>query len=92
MRVPQFAGLILGVGSLAGILWLESINSGEKRWPGVLALLAAVVIHAVMYVLCKKRGQKVSVLTYNTLPCLGAGFLLLFLDILLKCPIPVYFQ
>lgn len=86
VSMTQLAGLILGVGSLAGILWLESANSGETRWPGVLALLAAVLIHAVMYVLCKKRGQKVSVLTYNTLPCLGAGFLLLFFGHFVEMP------
>ncbi|CAI1602804.1 putative DMT superfamily transporter inner membrane protein [Serratia quinivorans] len=76
ISISQLTGLIIGVISLSGILWLESTGSGETRWPGVAALLAAVFIHAVMYVLCKKHGQKVSVLTYNALPCLGAGILL----------------
>ncbi len=58
MSITQLAGLILGVSSLAGILWLESANSGETRWPGVLALLSAVLIHTVMYVLYKSVGKK----------------------------------
>ncbi len=86
VNMMQFAGLILGVSSLSGILWLESTNSKETCWPGVLALLTAVLIHAVMYVLCKKRGEKVSVLTYNTLPCIGASFLLLFLGYFIEMP------
>ncbi|MGQ8816180.1 DMT family transporter [Serratia sp. NA_13] len=76
ISISQLTGLIIGVISLSGILLLESTGNGENRWPGIAALLAAVFIHAVMYVLCKKHGQKISVLTYNALPCLGAGILL----------------
>lgn len=61
--MTKFVGLILGIGYLAGILWLESANSGVKRWPGVIALLVAMLIHTVMYVLCKNYRQKVSILT-----------------------------
>ncbi|VAX76548.1 Putative protein pagO [Serratia symbiotica] len=86
VSIRQLAGLILGVSSLSAILWLESTNNREIQWPGVLALLTAVLIHAFMYVLCKKRGQQVSVLTYNALPCLGAGLLLLFLGSFIEMP------
>lgn len=75
----QLIGLTMGVISLSAILWLESNETGGTSWQGIIALLAAVIIHAIMYVQCKKRCQKVSVLTFNTLPCLGAGFLLLLL-------------
>ncbi|MFI8418668.1 DMT family transporter [Serratia sp. NPDC078593] len=86
VSISQLTGLIIGVASLSGILWQESTTSGETRWPGVVALLVAVLIHAVMYVLCKKRGQKVSVLTFNALPCLGAGILLLILGYFTEKP------
>lgn len=86
ISISQLSGLIIGVISLSGILWLESTGSGENRWPGIAALLAAVFIHAVMYVLCKKHGQQISVLTYNTLPCLGAGILLFMLGYFIEKP------
>ncbi|WON78968.1 DMT family transporter [Serratia sp. UGAL515B_01] len=75
----QLLGLVLGVVSLSTILYLESSQTSGTSWQGIAALLAAVIIHAIMYVQCKKRSQKISVLTFNTLPCLGAGFLLLLL-------------
>lgn len=86
VRILQLVGLILSVSSLAIILWLESTHTGESRGRGVLALLTAMLIHAVMYVLCKKSAEKVSVLTYNTLPCLGAGFLLLIFGYFFEMP------
>lgn len=86
ISISQLSGLIIGVISLSGILWLESTGSGENRWPGIAALLAAVFMHAVMYVLCKKHGQQISVLTYNTLPCLGAGILLFMLGCFIEKP------
>lgn len=86
ISISQLSGLIIGVISLSGILWLESTGSGENRWPGIAALLAAVFIHAVMYVLCKKHGQQISVLTYNTLPCLGAGIILFMLGYFIEKP------
>lgn len=82
----QLFGLIIGVISLSTILWLESGESSTTSWQGVTALLAAVIIHAIMYVQCKKRCQKISVLTFNTLPCLGAGFLLLALGLWIENP------
>lgn len=82
----QLLGLVIGVISLSAILWLESGESSTTSWQGVMALLAAVIIHAVMYVQCKKRCQKVSVLTFNTLPCLGASFLLLALGLWTETP------
>ncbi len=82
----QLLGLILGVGSLSSILWLESTHSEETWWPGVLSLLIAMLMHAIMYVLCKNSRQQVSVLTYNTLPCLGAGILLLCFGYFIETP------
>lgn len=74
--LQQLLGLVISLGALSTILWHETRNSGESQLQGILALVAAVLIHAVMYVQCKKRCAGISVLSYNALPCLGAGVLL----------------
>ncbi|MEI2603720.1 DMT family transporter [Erwinia aphidicola] len=74
--LQQLLGLAISIGALSTILWHETRASGDSQWQGVAALVAAVVIHALMYVQCKKRCSGISVLSYNALPCLGAGVLL----------------
>lgn len=74
--LQQLLGLAISLGALSTILWHETRDSGESQIQGILALVAAVLIHAVMYVQCKKRCARISVLSYNALPCLGAGILL----------------
>ncbi|RWR00681.1 multidrug DMT transporter permease [[Pantoea] beijingensis] len=69
----QMLGLCFSLAALCGILWLETQHSGKSTFRGISALVSAVIIHALMYVQCKKRGNRVSVLTYNALPCLAAG-------------------
>lgn len=71
----QVAGLLVALQSLGGILWNET-RGGDSSLPGIAALGAAVLMHAVMYVQCKKRGGGISVLSWNALPCLLAGLLL----------------
>ncbi|KNC93746.1 DMT family transporter [Trabulsiella odontotermitis] len=75
----QLAGLAIAVAALAGILFEESERSRDSHWPGMLALVSAVVIHAIIYTQCKKRSCSTSVITFNALPCAGAGILLLVL-------------
>ncbi|GDA14706.1 DMT family transporter [Escherichia coli] len=72
----QIAGLIIAIFSLVGILLEEIKTSTESHWQGVIALISAVIIHAIIYTQCKKRGCVVSVITFNALPCLLAGLIL----------------
>ncbi|QGU88654.1 DMT family transporter [Erwinia sorbitola] len=74
--LQQLLGLAISLGALSTILWHETRDSGESQLQGIVALVAAVLIHAVMYVQCKKRCAGISVLSYNALPCLGAGIVL----------------
>jgi putative membrane protein PagO len=73
----QIAGLTVAMGALAGILFEESGSTRGSHWPGILALVSAVVIHAIIYTQCKKRSCTTSVITFNALPCAVAGILLL---------------
>ena len=74
--LQQLTGLIIAISALSAILWQETQSSGSSQLKGIIALASAVVIHALMYVQCKKRCNGISVLSYNALPCLGAGILL----------------
>lgn len=72
----QVAGLTIAIVALAGILIEETKTSAESHWQGILALVSAVIIHAIIYTQCKKRSCTVSVVTFNALPCFLAGLIL----------------
>ncbi|EGM2645178.1 DMT family transporter [Salmonella enterica] len=75
-NLMQITGLIISISSLAGILLEEmKINTGG-HWQGVIALVSALIIHAIIYTQCKKRSSTVSVITFNALPCFFAGLIL----------------
>ncbi|EKR5207595.1 DMT family transporter [Escherichia coli] len=72
----QIMGLTIAIVALAGILLEESKTSAESHWQGIIALVSAVIIHAIIYTQCKKRSCTVSVVTFNALPCFLAGLIL----------------
>ncbi|WP_421558043.1 DMT family transporter [Pseudomonas canadensis] len=72
----QIIGLAMSTTSLVVILFNESKTTVGPHWPGILALVAAVIIHAITYAQCKKISCDVSVITFNALPCLCAGLML----------------
>lgn len=72
----QLVGLAIAIISLTCILIEESHAVKISHWQGIVALLAAAIMHANMYVQCKKRSCTVSVVTFNALPCLFAGLIL----------------
>ncbi|HGZ0401399.1 TPA: DMT family inner membrane transporter PEG344, partial [Klebsiella pneumoniae] len=72
----QITGLIIALASLSFILITEARERTESQWTGVIALSSAVIIHAIVYTQCKKRCCKVSVISFNALPCFIAGVIL----------------
>jgi len=72
----QIVGLTIAITALAGILIEETKTSTETHWNGSVALILAVIIHAIIYTQCKKRSCTVSVITFNALPCFMAGLIL----------------
>ncbi|VFP83304.1 DMT family transporter [Candidatus Erwinia haradaeae] len=74
--IQQILGLVISISTLSIILWNEINTTGTNQLRGMLALLVAVLMHAIMYVQCRKRCVGISVLSYNALPSLGAGALL----------------
>lgn len=72
----QLSGLTIAIAALIGILLEETNTNTESHWQGILALISAVIIHAIIYTQCKKRSYSVSVITFNALPCFLAGLIL----------------
>lgn len=76
VNLYQIIGLIVALTALALILINESNSGLHGESLGIIALLSAVILHAVLYTKTKKLSCAISVLTFNALPCLGAGILL----------------
>ncbi|EFO1378064.1 EamA family transporter [Escherichia coli] len=72
----QVTGLTISIISLTSILLAEMKTGTETHWRGGMALVSAVIIHAIIYVQSKKRSCTVSVITFNALPCFLAGLIL----------------
>ncbi len=72
----QVLGIAIGFGSLFMIIRSQGLHLDHSELFGVLAILAAAIMHALCYVVTKKKGNKISVITYNTLPIGIAGLML----------------
>ncbi|EOU7563781.1 DMT family transporter [Escherichia coli] len=77
VSLRQITGLSISMISLICIFISEVNNKTGDIWKGVIALVFALVCHAIIYTQCKKRDCSVSVITFNTLPCFFAGMMLL---------------
>ncbi|WP_225919883.1 DMT family transporter [Pseudomonas khorasanensis] len=82
----QVLGIAIGFGSLFMIIRSQGLLVDKAEWLGVLAILGAAVMHALCYVVTKKHGSAISVITYNTLPIGIAGVLLLIVGLSLEAP------
>jgi putative membrane protein PagO len=74
--LSQVMGIAIGFGSLFMILRSQGLSFAHDEFTGVLAILAAAVMHALCYVVTKQKGGAISVITYNTLPIGLAGMML----------------
>lgn len=74
--LSQVIGIAIGFGSLFMILRSQGLSLAHNEFAGVLAILAAAVMHALCYVVTKQKGSQISVITYNTLPIGLAGLML----------------
>jgi putative membrane protein PagO len=72
----QLGGALLTILSLFSLLEEESRTALSNNWKGAFAIVVAVIMHAFMYVQSKRRNCRVSLFTFNALPCLAAGLLL----------------
>ncbi|OAD97990.1 DMT family transporter [Pantoea sp. OXWO6B1] len=73
----QVMGLSFAMISLFFLICKTTNMTTPSQFKGVIALLFAALAHAIIYTLTKKQKKKVSVLTFNAIPCLTSGFLLI---------------
>ena len=72
----QVLGIAIGFASLFMIIRSQGLHLDHAELFGVLAILTAAILHALCYVVTKKHGSAISVITYNTLPIGIAGLML----------------
>ncbi len=82
----QLSGIIIGIFALAMILIEQEIYFYSDSTFGIFAVLVAAVLHAFCYVLVKKRGAEIDVITFNVLPMGIAGVLLTVTGVVLEDP------
>ena len=83
----QMLGIAIGFGSLFMIIRSQGLHLDQAEWLGVLAILCAAVMHALCYVVTKKHGSAISVITYNTLPIGIAGLMLFVAGLNVEAPV-----
>lgn len=76
IHLAQLLGIAIGFASLFQIIRGQGLLSDHNELSGVLSILGAALLHALCYVVTKKHGSAISVITYNTLPIGIAGLLL----------------
>lgn len=82
----QVAGIAVGFLSLVLILVTEGVDLGHEGLTGVVAILGAAIMHAASYVLTKRNGAAIGVITFNTLPIGIAGATLFLVGWLIERP------
>ncbi|WP_367083961.1 EamA family transporter [Pseudomonas sp. HOU2] len=83
----QMLGIAIGFASLFMIIRSQGLHLDQAEWLGVLAILCAAILHALCYVVTKKHGSAISVITYNTLPIGIAGLTLFIVGLNLEAPV-----
>lgn len=84
----QALGVGVALAALAALIAHQTGVGGEARPFGVLALLGAAGLHALVYVLLKRDAGAISPLTLNALPMGLAGLLLCTAGLAIEHPDP----
>lgn len=84
--LTQKIGLIISSITLLIVLLIELESKCFVQWKAILALLFALISHAIIYAECQKKSCNVSVITFNALPSLISGILLSTISWFLESP------
>ncbi|XBC38421.1 MAG: DMT family transporter [Buchnera aphidicola (Floraphis choui)] len=83
----QYIGLILAIIILSIILFKEIKLGDEKTIKGIIALILAMISHAIIYLYSKEKYSNISILTFNALPSFFSGLFLLCISNVIEHPI-----
>ena len=84
--LSQIMGILLGFGALAMIIRGEGMELSHEGYFGIAAILAAAIMHGLSYVVTKRWGSGIGIVTFNTLPIGIAGLVLFSLGLITEQP------
>ncbi|ABD87575.1 protein of unknown function DUF6, transmembrane [Rhodopseudomonas palustris BisB18] len=84
--VSQLIGMIVGCMGLALIINSQGQELDYTRFLGVLAILVAAGMHALAYVITKRVGGNIGVVTFNALPIAIAGVFMTAAGVVIEHP------
>ncbi|ENZ3600275.1 DMT family transporter, partial [Pseudomonas aeruginosa] len=84
--LSQILGIAIGFGSLFMIIRSQGLHLDYTELLGVLAILLAAIMHALSYVITKRQGADIGVITFNTLPIGIAGLGLFMAGLVMEHP------
>ncbi|QCI23287.1 DMT family transporter [Buchnera aphidicola] len=87
LNIIQYIGLTLAISALLIILFKEIQLGNKNIIKGIIALILAMISHAMVYLHSKEKYSNISILTFNALPSLFSGTLLLFISNIVERPI-----
>ncbi|WP_343183302.1 DMT family transporter [Buchnera aphidicola (Neophyllaphis podocarpi)] len=82
----QNIGSLISISSLIYLLIENIYTLNFLKIKGILALVLAMIIHAVVYTQCKKQLLNVSVITFNALPSFFSGIILTIISFFVENP------
>ncbi|WP_115956029.1 DMT family transporter [Candidatus Purcelliella pentastirinorum] len=88
----QILGLIIAITSLSIILFTESKINTNIHWQGFILIIISIILHAILYVESKKKYSHISIITFNTIPTLCSGIILLLIGWIIEHPIITNFS
>jgi len=83
----QSIGFILTILILSMILYQEIKVGHSYSILGICILMFSMVSHSIIYLYATKNYKNISILTFNTLPSVFSGLLLLLISMLIEHPI-----
>ncbi|BBI01232.1 putative transporter [Buchnera aphidicola (Nipponaphis monzeni)] len=82
----QILGITLAIVSLITLLIIKCDFNNYYELKGIFSIILAILSHAFIYIQCKIKCCNISVFTFNTLPSLVSGIILLILSLIIEHP------
>jgi drug/metabolite transporter (DMT)-like permease len=84
--LSQAIGMVIGFSGLVLVITGQGLHLSYSSSIGIIAIMSAAIMHGLCYVMTKKLGKDIDIITFNTLPIGVAGVMLLASGIFLESP------